>query len=259
MAIKAWGFEGSGTTPPTPHSAYEGKAATLPAKIEAENYDVPGTGRGSDVKSYNDADSENQGDAEFRTEEGVDIVLGGTGKAIGYTSEGEWLLYTVNVPADGDYAIKASASTGMESAGFKFQVDGKDVGSEITVPQTGEDWSVYKEFDGGKATLTAGEHVIKLVITGTNVNVDWFSFGDVSAAPITPTDTNKVNIGVRPVANVLPSAWTYKVFDLGGNFICTVNLSNVKASDALKQKGLNQGAYMLKNVSSGKSFMAISK
>ncbi|MCQ2061940.1 MAG: family 43 glycosylhydrolase [Fibrobacter sp.] len=251
MAIKAWGFEGSGTTPPTPHSAYEGKVVTLPAKIEAENFDVPGTGRGSDVDSYNDADAENQGDAEFRTDEGVDVVLGGTGKAIGYTAEGEWLLYTVNVPADGDYAIKASASTGAESAGFKFQVDGKDVGTEITVPQTGEDWSVYEEFDGGKATLTAGEHVIKLIITGTNVNVDWFSFGDVSAAVVDPS-TTILSTNVQ----LFGSAKIFQVFDLRGKLMGTVDLKNMSATEALKAQAFGKGVYMLKSVNGGKSFMA---
>lgn len=252
MSIKAWGFEGSGTTPPTPHAPYDGKAVTLPAKIEAEYYDVPGTGRGSDVDSYSDDDAANQGDAEFRTDEGVDIVLGGTGKAIGYTAEGEWLLYTVNVPADGEYAIKASASTGMESAAFKFLVDGKDVGTEITVPQTGEDWSVYEEFDGGKATLTAGEHVIKLVITGANVNVDWFSFGDVSAAALSDTATTSLSLDMK----LSSSTNIFQVFDLTGKLMGTVDLKNMTATEALKVKAYSKGVYMLKSVDGGKNFMA---
>ena len=246
MAIKAWGFEGSGTTPPTPHSPFGGKAVDLPAKIEAEDYDVPGAGRGSDVKSYNDADTENQGDAEYRADEGVDVVLGGTGKAIGYTNEGEWLLYTVNVPADGEYAIKASASTGAESTSFKFQVDGKDVGSEITVTQTGEDWSVYKEFEGGKATLTAGEHVIKLVITGNNVNVDWFSFGDVKKEETIGLSQYNVKFNVT-TNNV------YRVYSMNGSLKGSVDLTGRSPEQALKNAGFNNGVYMLKKVNGNRT------
>ena len=158
-------FEGSGSTPPTPQTPYGDKAVTIPAKIEAENYDVPGTGRGEEAQSYSDNESENQGDAEFRTDLGVDIVLGGTGKAIGYTAAGEWLEYSIVVPEDGEYALKASASTGMENgAGFCLLVDGKAVGDTVKVSQTGEDWSVYEEFDAGKATLTKGEHIVRLVL-----------------------------------------------------------------------------------------------
>jgi hypothetical protein len=245
MAIKAWGFEGSGTTPPEPQKPYGEKAVTLPAKIEAEHYDIPGVGRGGDVDSYSDNDSENQGDAEFRTDLGVDIVLGGTGKAIGYTNAGEWLEYSVIVPEDGDYEIKASASTGNENGtSFCFLVDGKAVGDTIKVPQTGEDWSVYKEFEGGKAKLTKGEHIIRLVITGNNVNVDWFSLGDVNEVGLKPS--------VKFQAN---ASRVYRVYGVSGKMLGSVDLAGKKASEALQSAGFTKGVYMLKSVDGRKTFM----
>ncbi len=245
MAIKAWGFEGSGTTPPTPQVPYDSVAVKLPAKIEAEKYDIPGTGRGGDVDSYSDNDSENQGDAKFREDLGVDIVEGGSGMAIGYTASGEWLEYTVEVPEDGDYAIKASASTGMENGtSFCFLADGKAIGDTITVPQTGEDWSVYKEFEGGKAKLTKGTHVIRLVITGDNVNVDWFSLGDVKTDALKPTVKFQAN-GSR----------VYRVYSVGGKLMGTVDLSGKKSNAALLEAGFTKGVYMLKSVDGRKTFM----
>ena len=245
MAIKAWGFEGSGTTPPTPQVPYDSVAVKLPAKIEAEKYDIPGTGRGGDVDSYSDNDSENQGDAKFREDLGVDIVEGGSGMAIGYTASGEWLEYTVEVPEDGDYAIKASASTGMENGtSFCFLADGKAIGDTITVPQTGDDWSVYKEFEGGKAKLTKGTHVIRLVITGDNVNVDWFSLGDVK--------TDAINAGVKFATS---SSKVYRVYNVGGKLLGSVDMTGKKASVALSDAGFTKGVYMLKSVDGRKSFM----
>ncbi len=245
MAIKAWGFEGSGTTPPTPQVPYDSVAVKLPAKIEAEKYDIPGTGRGGDVDSYSDNDSENQGDAKFREDLGVDIVEGGTGMAIGYTASGEWLEYTVEVPEDGDYAIKASASTGMENgASFCFLADGKAIGDTIKVPQTGDDWSVYKEFEGGKAKLTKGTHVIRLVITGDNVNVDWFSLGDVK--------TDAINAGVKFATS---SSKVYRVYNVGGKLLGTVDLTGKKSGAALSDAGFTKGVYMLKSVDGRKTFM----
>ena len=244
MAIKAWGFEGSGSTPPTPQVPYDSVAVKIPAKIEAEKYDIPGTGRGGDVDSYSDSEKANQGDAKFREDQGVDIVEGGSGMAIGYTASGEWLEYTVEVPEDGDYAIKASASTGMESASFCFLADGKAIGDTITVTQTGEDWSVYKEFDGGKAKLTKGTHVIRLVITGDNVNVDWFSLGDVNTDAIKP-----MRFAASTSANV------YRVYGVNGKLFGTVELAGKKAGEALQRAGFNKGVYMLKSVDGRKSFM----
>jgi len=245
MAIKAWGFEGSGTTPPEPQKPYGEKAVTLPAKIEAEHYDIPGVGRGGDVDSYSDNDSENQGDAKFREDLGVDIVEGGTGMAIGYTASGEWLEYSVVVPEDGDYEIKASASTGNENgSSFCFLVDGKAVGDTVKVPQTGEDWSVYKEFEGGKAKLTKGEHIIRLVITGNNVNVDWFSFGDVE------------KVGLKPAVKFQANApSTYRVYSVSGKLMGTVELAGKKAAEALQSAGFNKGVYMLKSIDGHKTFM----
>ena len=247
MAIKAWGFEGSGSTPPEPQKPYDGEAIKLPAKIEAENYDIPGTGRGGDVDSYSDSEGENQGDADFRTDEGVDIVAGGTGKAIGYTAAGEWLEYTVDVPADGEYAIKASASTGMENgASFCLLLDGKTlIGDTIKVEQTGEDWSVYKEFNGGNATLTKGTHVIRLLVTGDNVNVDWFSLGEVSST-----------ISLHATEFRVASGKAYEVYNLAGKRIGTVDLLGTTVAESLKAAGFKQGVYMLKQKQGNKKFMA---
>ena len=250
MAIKAWGFEGSGSTPATPQIPYDSVAVKLPAKIEAEKFDIPGTGRGGDAESYNDNEKENQGDAKFRTDEGVDIVLldsadASKGMAVGYTSVGEWLEYTVDVPEDGDYAIKASASTGMEDgASFCFLADGKAIGDTVKVEQTGNDWSVYKEFDGGVAKLTKGTHVIRLAITGDNVNVDWFSLGDVK--------TDAIKAGVRLATS---GSKVFRVYNVSGKLLGTVDMKGKKANTALLDAGFTKGVYMLKSVDGRKTFM----
>ena len=251
MAIKAWGFEGSGSTPPTPQVPYDSVAVKLPAKIEAEKFDHPGVGRGGDVDSYSDSEGANQGDAKFRTDDGVDIVLLDSadvskGMAVGYTAAGEWLEYTVDVPEDGDYAIKASASTGMENgASFCFLLDGKTaIGDTVKVEQTGDDWSVYKEFDGGKATLTKGTHVIRLVITGDNVNVDWFSLGDVKP--------DAIKTGMRLA---ISGSKVYRVYNVNGKLLGTVDMTGKKANAALLAAGFTKGVYMLKSIDGCKTFM----
>ena len=251
MAIKAWGFEGSGSTPPTPQVPYDSVAVKLPAKIEAEKFDHPGVGRGGDVDSYSDSEGANQGDAKFRTDDGVDIVLLDSadvskGMAVGYTAAGEWLEYTVDVPEDGDYAIKASASTGMENgASFCFLLDGKTaIGDTVKVEQTGDDWSVYKEFDGGKAKLTKGTHVIRLVITGDNVNVDWFSLGDVKP--------DAIKTGMRLA---ISGSKVYRVYNVNGKLLGTVDMTGKKANAALLAAGFTKGVYMLKSIDGRKTFM----
>ena len=244
MGILEWEFQGT-KREPEPQTPYDGKVAGVPGKIEAENFDVPGYGAGND--SYSDNDAENQGDAAFREDEGVDIVLGGTGKAIGYTNVDEWLEYTIEVAADGEYPITAYASSGAENSGFCFSVDGKPVGDTVNVTKTGEDWSVYQEFSAGKVTLAKGPHTVRLTITGNNVNVDWFSFGTVK---------DSVPDAVRQLGFHAGSSKVYRVFSLSGKLLGTVDLARMDATQALKAAGYRQGAYMLKQVKGNRKFMA---
>jgi len=152
-----------------PQTPYQNIIASIPGVIEAENYDVAGQGF-----SYYDKDAENRGE-EYR-EDCVDIVKSDNGYAIGYTEKDEWLEYTVNVEKTDDYLISAYVSNGGELDGFQLYVDDKKITDEYTIAQTSEDWSVYKEIRVGVTRLTKGEHLLKLLIVGSYVNVDWLKF-----------------------------------------------------------------------------------
>ena len=114
-------------TPIIPQAPYKDVVAAIPGKIEVENYDVGGPG-----KSFLDKDDDNKG-GQYR-EDAVDIVKGGSGYAIGYTQEGEWLEYTVNVVEAGEYGVSASYATSSENSGAKLYVDDKAVGDAIMFP-----------------------------------------------------------------------------------------------------------------------------
>ena len=149
---------------------------SIPGTIQAENYDKGGEGY-----SYHDNETNNQGDASFRTDEGVDIVKGNGGRAVGYTAVDEWLEYTVNVTQAGKYTCEAVVSAG--GTGSKFTVQRVKGTSKtnlctIDVPQTGNnDWGTYKSVTKEIATpLTAGEQVFRITITGANCNIDKLVF-----------------------------------------------------------------------------------
>lgn len=145
----------------------------IPGKVEAENYDKAGQGF-----SYYDMEMENKGGA-YR-EDGVDIEAAGDNYVVGYTVEGEWLKYTVDVAADGEYVITANVADAAETKGFKLFMDDEEITGEYTIPATGEDWSNYKVVEIGKAKLSKGKHVLKLQIVGSYVNIDWIEFADAS-------------------------------------------------------------------------------
>ncbi len=183
----------------TPRAPYGGKVIDLPALIEAENYDVPGTGVAN--KTYYDEDSENKGDAEFRSDLGVDVVKSGSNMAIGYTNQGEWLEYTVNVKTAGKYKLTVNAASSSKGAALDFSIDGNPVGETVHVDSTGENWSVYHDFDVGEAELIAGNHVVRLTIAGNYTNVDYFKFESIDdegkVVELDPTEIAKTKNPVK--------------------------------------------------------------
>jgi len=146
---------------------------TIPGTIEVENFDG-----GSEGFTYHDSDTKNEGDNTYRSDGGgVDIVKGGSGYAIGYTAEGEWMEYTVNVTEAGLYSFDANVASGSTDSAFSLYVvrDGMLAPlCKVKVPQTASnDWSVYKTVSGTFVTeLEKGPQVIRLVIDAPYCNID---------------------------------------------------------------------------------------
>ena len=152
------------------------KTMELPGTVQAEDFDEC-----TDGITYHDKDSQNEGTTSYRTDsQGVDIVTGGSGYAIGYTSAGEWLEYTVNVKTAGRYGYVATVSSGNENTGFRIGLmkDGVETSlATVNVPKTGSDWSIYQEVSGTLAKkLDAGQNIIRITLTGSNCNIDKIDF-----------------------------------------------------------------------------------
>ena len=168
-----WIGEASGggsevVTPPVEQKPYK-EAISIPGVLEAENYDIGGNGN-----AYNDSDSKNEGDAKFRTDEGVDIVKGGTGMAVGYTSSSEWLEYTVDVKETSTYDVTANSSNGNGSIKFDLYIDDKVV-ANFTGSKT-SDWDTYTELTAATKEIKAGKHILKIKFESNNNNIDYLKF-----------------------------------------------------------------------------------
>ena len=261
MAIKAWGFEGSGTTPPEPQKPFGGKAWAIPGKIQAEDFDVPGTGRGSDLASYSDKDSENHAcvdegkEAEctdYREGTGVDIYKKSDEQlVVGYNQAGEWLEYTVNVAKEGNYTFFAAVATDNQKASFVMSLDGKDItdtiyASKVDVEGTFDDFAKVQ----ANVSLPAGEHVLRMTVTGDWFDIDYFTFVEGKDAadpePMAIANSLQFNNGNRN---------SYHVFSLTGRLLGTVSLNQTNAAEMLTAAGFGKGVYMLKQVQGHKKFM----
>lgn len=153
-----------------------GKPINIPGTLQVEYYDKGGEGA-----AYHDNDPDNQGDANYRANDGVDIVSGNGGRAIGYTNNGEWTEYTIDVKEAGTYSYKATVSSGTTNSGFSINLKkGNTITklADVKVPQTGSnDWGTYKVVEGALSKdLEAGEQILRITITGSSCNIDKIQF-----------------------------------------------------------------------------------
>ena len=163
----------AGFTVYPPRTPYNG-VKEIPGIIECEDFDG-----GAEGMSFHDSDNVNEGDVkDYRTDSGgVDLVKGNGGTVIGYTAQGEWLEYTVNVSQAGEYEYEATVSSGNDGAAFSLSVikDGQMTQlAKVKVPKTGDsDWSKYKTVTGKLSKpLEAGEQTLRITIEGAYANID---------------------------------------------------------------------------------------
>ena len=149
----------------------------LPGTLQCENFDTGGEGL-----SFHDSDDKDEGDAHYRTDnEGVDIVKGNGGSAIGYTAANEWLEYTVNVKEAGEYNCEAYVSSGTTGAAFTVSLRDNNQTKQlcrISIPQTGNgSWDTYATVKTKLSqALPEGQHILRITITGANGNLDKLVF-----------------------------------------------------------------------------------
>ncbi|MBQ3745614.1 MAG: endo-1,4-beta-xylanase [Prevotella sp.] len=163
----------AGFTVYPPRTPYNG-VKEIPGIIECEDFDG-----GAEGMSFHDSDYVNEGDVkDYRTDSGgVDLVKGNGGTVIGYTAQGEWLEYTINVSQAGEYEYEATVSSGNDNSAFSLSVikDGQMTQlAKVKVPKTGDnDWSKYKTVTGKLSKpLEAGEQTLRLTIEGAYANID---------------------------------------------------------------------------------------
>ena len=173
-------------SPPPTSTPFYGSPMAVPGTIEAEDYDNGGQG-----VAYYDTDAGNNG-GSYRASEYVDTEActdTGGGHNVGWTADGEWLKYTVDVAPAGDYTITTRVARGTGGSGaFHIEVDGVDVTGSIAVQDTGgwQNW-VSKP---ATVSLNSGEQVVEIVIESGDININRLEFVLDQAANSPPVFTS---------------------------------------------------------------------
>ncbi|MBO4800316.1 MAG: endo-1,4-beta-xylanase [Bacteroidaceae bacterium] len=165
----------SGVTAFNPRAPYNG-AIALPGTLQAENFDT-----GADGIAFHDSDSKNEGTNAYRNNgAGVDIVKSGSGYSIGYTADGEWLEYTVEVKEAGLYEFDAYMAADNSRGAFSIALSDNGqltpLTESIPVATTGS-YSTYKAVHGRlSAPLAEGVQQLRFSVDKGGFDVDRIVF-----------------------------------------------------------------------------------
>jgi hypothetical protein len=228
--------------PPEEYGPYGDAPASIPGTIEAENYNKGGAG-----KAYMDLSEGNEG-GKFRKDD-VDINQPNMGIAVGHNQKTEWLKYTVNVAADGEYEISALVAGENGTGSFVLYMDDVQIGSEIA--NEGKGFDNFTEVSGGKATLKAGEHELKLEITNDWIDIDNITFKAASGPSVGDDSTTII---ARPAFASLATETesSFAIVDMQGRKLGEVKASSM--AEAVEKSKVN----MTQNRTSGGIYFVVS-
>lgn len=240
---------------PEPQAPFGGNAATIPGKIEAENFDVPGIGSGNDSYSVG---SSGHGDSEYRKDEGVNLYKNATGVVIGYNDEGNWYEYTVDVKETGTYTVYAAVAAAGSTSSFKLSIDGKDITENISVPQAADGEENYSDYNkvNTDVNLTSGKHILRLTVTGAWFDIDYMTF--VAKGEKDPEPIIKSSSSVEPESSSsenplyltknieYSTLHHFDVFDIMGHWLGRVSAYSTNDAHRYVQMKYSKGTYILK-------------
>ena len=225
---------------PEPQTPFKGTAFDLSSKIEAEDFDVPGKGKGNNSYSVS-GDCDDTWNTTYRKGTSVKIGEKNGGLVLGCNPTGNYFQYTINVAQAGDYVVTANvAANGSGSILFKV---GDKVVSD-TLAYTGESWTSFDQVKGN-IKLDAGEQILTLEISKGYIDVDWFQItkdGD----PLFVQQNLKLDNNVRQ---------DFHVFDQNGVHMGVLSAYGFDAAKEILQNSSDvkaTGIYYLRSRTTGK-------
>jgi hypothetical protein len=153
---------------------YTGTPIALPGKVQAENYDKGGEGIAyHDTTPGNNTGLYRSDDVDLQTTSDT-----GGGFKVKTAVAGEWLNYSVQVPAAGTYAIDVRVASSGAGGVFFIVVDGEQKAS-LTVPDTGG-WESWQTLTVTGVSLKAGQQTWSLRLysngaSGLTGNFNWIA------------------------------------------------------------------------------------
>ena len=216
--------KGAAAGAPPSAAPYGGTPRAIPGIIEAEEFDNGGAG-----VAYNDVTPGNKGGGFRNTDVDIESTAdAGGGFDVGWTRPGEWLQYTVNVTADGQYDLMLRLASSGSGGVLHVEVDGVNATGAVPVPNSGG-WQAWSTVTVRQLPLQAGTRRLRLAFdangsTGGVANVNRMELSRSSGAG---------PFGGAP--RVLPGIIQAEDFDDGGPSVAYFDTTSGNRGGAYRQ------------------------
>ena len=232
--------EGATTVEPEPQTPFKGKAFDLSAKIEAEDFDIPGKGAGNNSYSVS-GDCDDVWNTEYRKGTSVKIGEKNGGLVLGCNPTGNYFQYTINVAEAGTYTVTAAVAANGDGA-VVFKVGDKVVSDSLKY--SGTSWSSFDNVSGS-ITLAKGEQILTMEIAQGYIDVDWFQISKPGEEPQVIGANLKLDNNARQ---------DYHVFDQNGVHMGVLTAYGFDAAKEILQSSSavkSSGIYYLRSRTTG--------
>ncbi len=188
---------------------------TIPGIIHAVHFDTGGEGI-----AYHDSSQDNEGGGS-RQDEGVDTEANDGGENIGWTTNGEWLEYSVTVSSTGTYDIEFRVASTGSAGKFALLMNGENRTGTIAVPSTGA-WNAFTSLVVRDIPLSDTDSLMRIEIISGNFNLGRMTFADSLASAVYQPVNNRLilypSIASRElfVENITMQQ-SYSLFDIRGS------------------------------------------
>ena len=225
--------------------------------IESENFDI-----GNKEYAYHEYDTASNssyriGDIDLATCSDV-----GGGYKVQKTGSGEWVKYTLNVQAAGNYIVKTRSTAGA-NGNIRLDVDNATGNTRVAPNSSWATWGDVLD----TISLTAGKHILKVYTPSGTVHLNRFVFSWFSNIPLSATllmssvmeKESKLIIYPNPLsrnhfANIkllstASSCATIELFNTNGRIVFTkryLSLPLGESNLSLPTNNLAKGVYMVR-------------
>lgn len=115
--------------------------------------------------------------------DGVDIETctdtdANNGFSVGWTGNGEWMEYTVEVDSTAGYTLYIRSASGSSGSKVRLEVDGKTITPIINLPGT-SGWYNWKTTEASGVILSKGTRKVRFIFDQGGSNLNYFKFSNL--------------------------------------------------------------------------------